>query len=53
MSYYYRWDEPDDRGSVYVPVAILPTVKRMVDERQPVSKVLEFLQARKKGCYQG
>ncbi|MEM9008536.1 MAG: hypothetical protein AAGE59_34125, partial [Cyanobacteria bacterium P01_F01_bin.86] len=49
VSYYYRWDEPDDRGSVYLPVAIAPTVKRMVEvERQPVSKVLEFIQSRKK-----
>ena len=50
VSYYYRWDEPDDRGSVYLPVAIVAMVKRMVEvERQPVSKVLEFIQACKKG----
>lgn len=49
VSYYYRWDEPDDRGSVYLPVAISDIVKRMVEvERRPVSKVLEFIQARKK-----
>lgn len=49
VSYYYRWDESDDRGTVYLPVAIAPTVKRMVEvERQPVSKVLEFIQKRKK-----
>ena len=50
VSYYYRWDEPGERGTVYLPVAIAATVKRMVEvERQPVSKVLEFIQARKNG----
>ncbi|MDJ0703690.1 MAG: hypothetical protein QNJ46_10460 [Leptolyngbyaceae cyanobacterium MO_188.B28] len=48
---YQRFNrlEPDDRESVYLPGAIAPTVKRMVGvERQPVSKVLKYIQARKK-----
>jgi hypothetical protein len=52
VSYYYRWDEPEGRGTVYVPVAIAPVVKRMVEvERQPVSRVLEFIRKRKKEFY--